>query len=325
MSIPIESLMVSPSHVQRRLFGAQNLRLGREPRARRIAGVLYCAMWARAAARATSIEEVPTLLAAGIAALRRGEVGFDLPGEEAGQAALERSLLRENANFRSDLITAIDQLQLLSAVKLRVAFWFTVTSDVDRLRLARIMPGFAAIDELQLSKITISNQLAGLHHPVSPQTTTIAGSVTDDRVELQNVGDNLGVYVSAKTFDGGDTSDIPRRVPGVILRDTATVQIKHLETFDNLVLFHFPMQRSRTKQGRKLLQTLGVEPQQDAGLYSIPLNEIDVLQYSKLRLPDTTHARTEWINHDVSLRPPVVNHSYNDRTARTAEGIRLLG
>jgi hypothetical protein len=59
--------------------------------------------------------------------------------------------------------------------------------------------------------------------------------------------------------------------------------------------------------------------------YHTPLAQLDPLNYDTHRLRDTEFVTSEWINHDVSLRPPVVNHSYNDRTARTAEGIRLLG
>jgi hypothetical protein len=345
MTIMIPDLWVGPEHIQQRVFGRDFIGPRGTHRARSVAQLLHCAVWARAAALAPSGVELTVQVRAGLALLTR--TGTNYSDAESGASALFITLSRRDPTFWADVARHAAELTPLSAVRLRVAFLFAVQSDTHRLRLMRILPEFIALETPQLERMTLSNQIEGLQRPaVRSARHDLVGTAAP--TSPTTAGRALSNYAIAKTHEGKYESELPRKLSSMETRQHAeregiratevyrlvtdglvvVLHIPRLESFDNIVLFHIPSQGVRTQTGRQLLRRLGAipfMPRGTPGWFRVPAAELDFLNYTAMRRPESAHGSDEWLNHEIALTPPAYDNPYPAEFTRMHGRVAYIG
>jgi hypothetical protein len=331
----IAALNVTATAIYKRAFGSGSLSHGNFLQA--IARLLYCAIHARAAARASVPADIVQSIQDAKLAISNEDSIFDTV--EVDAAALDAALFRINPGYRQQIASELLDITPLSAIRLRAAYLFALKTDEDRLQLVTILPGFAALETPSLSLITLSNEIEGLQHAtVHTARTEMVG--TAKPTDLRMAGIVLRYYTDARLAkQPSDVSLLPYRLPAADIekkggtqqqgrdQELAVVHIPRLVVFDNLALFHIPSKAVRTQQGRQLLRRLGAEPLavgKAPGFFKLPAAELDFLDYQTMKRAAGQHGVEEWHNREIALAPPVFDNTYNSNITRRVHGIEML-
>ena len=345
MTVRIPDLWVGPEHIQQRVFGRDFIGSRGIRRVQAVAHLLHCAAWARAAAMAETGAELTVRIRAELASLTR--TGTIFADDEPGAITLFRTLSRRDPKFWDEVARVAADLTPLSAVRLRAAFLFAVQSDTHRLRLMRILPEFIVLETPRLERMTLSNQIEGLQRPaVRSARHDLVGTAAP--TSPITAGRALSNYAIAKTHEGKDESELPRKLSSIDTRLHAeregmqpaeahrlttdglvvVLHIPRLAIFDNLVLFHIPSQGVRTQNGRQLLRRLGAIPfmaKGTPGWFRVPVSELDFLNYLAMRRPDSAHGSDDWLNHEIALTPPAFDNPYPAEFTRVYDRVEYIG